>query len=474
MNNILLRPNSLRNPISFVILIVLLGGAIASSAIVAAQFDPDISNIVIISSIVFLLSLWIMDKSINLFDLKYLTIPGFFFWAYLAIIFIPSFYIYFEHPGPYRNTYLFAVASVLLTVPLGIIFAKRLFGFKKQEIANFFVRPNTVDNNWVVYEIAFYILLGLSIIIILLYVYEVGIIPLFYMVKNPGEYVYSVELRELSGKLLETSFTYFYEWVKFPIFPFLVTLSLGVYLHTRMGKWLVLFLMTLILGIVYCALALVKSHVALMLLVLFIFYYISRSGKASLKGIVLFLSAIFAFPLFVFFITTYGLGVNVFTILLYRIFYISPYVVYYYFEIFPYDVEYLFGRSIKNFAWVIGEEPFDTANYVFQHIFPAQIESGLANAAFIGNLNADFGLIGVLLGGVLAGFIMQWINISLIRMKKTVLSIALYSVLTVAFLNLCITALPVILVTHGVILILIIAILLRTMETVPSPKVNCD
>ena len=464
MNSIILRPNLSRNQIPFIILIVLLGGIIASIATYVIQLDPDILNIIIVSPMVLILSLSIMNKSTNIFDLKCLTIPGFFFWAYLAMIFIPSFYTYFEHPGPYRNTYLFAVTSILLTVPLGIMFAKNLFRFKKQEVANFFIGPSTVEKNNGIYRRAFYILLAISIIIILLYAYEVEIIPLFYMIKNPGDYVYSVELRELSGKLLETSLTYFYEWIKFPIFPFLITLSLGIYLHTRIRKWLVLFLLTLTIGISYCALSLVKIHVAAIVLALFVFYYIFRSGKVSVKGMVLFLSAIFAFPLFVFFITMYGMGVNIFRIFLWRIFYISPYVLYYYFEIFPNEVGYLFGRSIRNIAWVLGEQHFDTANYVFRYVFPLQIESGYANAAFIGSMNADFGLVGVLLGGILAGFIMQWIHIYLIRMRKTVLSVALYSVLTVAFLNLCFTALPVILLTHGVILMVIIAMLLRSRE----------
>lgn len=470
MNRILLRPNSIKNQIPFLILILLVGGMISSSAIVVFQLDPDISNIMIISPIVLILSLWIMNKSVNIFDLKYLTIPGFFFWAYLAMIFIPSFYIYVEHPGPYRDTYLLAVTSVLLTIPIGIIFAKQMLKFKNQEIRNFFRQATTKESDTGAYKIVFFMLLAISIIMMFVYLHEVEIIPLLYMIKNPGEYEYSLELREFSGKLLMTTFTYIYEWVKFPIFPFLIVISWGIYLHNRLKKWFMLSLMTLIVGIIYCALVLVKGHVALIFLVLFVFYYISRSGKVSIKGVIVFFSAILSFPLFVFFIITYGMGVNIFSLLLERIFYVTSDVLYYYFEIFPNDVGYLFGRSIRNIARVIGEEHFDTANYVFRYIWPKSIESGHANAAFVGNLHADFGLIGVLFGGVFAGFIMQWININLVRMRKTVLSTALYSVLIVAFLNLCFTALPVVLLTHGVVLIFIIWILVKTVERVPSSR----
>lgn len=374
------------------------------------------------------------------------------------IIFIPSFFVYFNHPGPYRNAYFFAVNSVLITVPFGIIQANILFRFEKQEIQHFFNKPFEHENYSGGFTGAFLIILAGAMIFVFLYIYEAQTIPLFYMIENPGEFFHVTQLREASFKLLKTSFIYPYEWLRFPIFPFLIILSFGTYLNTRLKKWLILFLVTLIIGTFYCALSTAKGPVAGIFLILFIYYYLYRSGRVNLiRDLILFSGLIFIFPLIVLYLRSYGMETNIIKAILWRLFYVPAEVLYYYFEIFPDEIGYLHGLTIGKIAWFLGEKHFDSVNYVFQYMYPGKLETGHANAAFIGNLNADFGMIGVLFGGFLAGFLIQWINIYLIRRKKTILSIAVYSVLIMAFWKLSSTALPVVLLSHGVILMFIIS-----------------
>ena len=69
------------------------------------------------------------------------------------------------------------------------------------------------------------------------------------------------------------------------------------------------------------------------------------------------------------------------------------------------------------------------SNYVFTYMFPERIESGTAPAAFLGYLHADFGLVGILLGGAVVGIILQTIQVGLTRRPKTVVTLAAYAYL---------------------------------------------
>ena len=151
-----------------------------------------------------------------------------------------------------------------------------------------------------------------------------------------------------------------------------------------------------------------------------------------------------------------------------RLVYLPALVLYNYFEVFPEQVGHLYGLTIGKLAWFVGGDNFNSANYVYQYMYPERVESGLANAAFVGNLWADFGFAGVLVGGVVAGAIMQFLQVTLVREKKDVLSVAIYSYLIFAFWLLSSTALPVVLLSNGVILIFALRFAVRVFESMAT------
>ncbi len=104
---------------------------------------------------------------------------------------------------------------------------------------------------------------------------------------------------------------------------------------------------------------------------------------------------------------------------------------------------------------------FDTPNYVGRYGWPQYIESINANGAFISDLNADFGLPGVLLGGVAAGGIMQWVHIYLVRRRKTIVGLACYAFLVYEFWDLNSTSLTTLLASNGTFLALALAWLME-------------
>lgn len=427
------------------------------------QWDWEHSALFIFSAVVFVVSSWFMQNMIGVFNFRYLTIPGFWYLTYLGMILIPSYFVFIEQNHTARYRYIFAVISVLVTVPTGILFANMLLKFKRSEIKRYFQKPIIEKHTGLSLTVTYSIFLTIAIALTLMYMWEVETIPLFYMIKNPGEYLLLAELREESFKLLDSPFTYAYYVLRVLIYPFLIMISLGNYLYSRQKKWLFLFLATLVLGVLYAAFAIAKLPVAAIFLVIFLFLYLYK-GKVTLKSIISAISLIFAFPLIVILSVQYGLGTSFLDALAgiaRRLFYVPSMVLYYYFEIFPDQIGYLHGRSIGKLALLTEEQHFNTANYVFQYIFPTKAESGLANAAFIGNLNADFGMLGVLGGGIFAGFLMQSIQIYLLRQKKNILNVAVYSFLIFAFWLLNSTALPVVLASNGVIAVLLLRWIVR-------------
>ena len=91
---------------------------------------------------------------------------------------------------------------------------------------------------------------------------------------------------------------------------------------------------------------------------------------------------------------------------------------------------------------------FDTSNYVGLYYDPS-LESIAAPAAFIGDLNADFGLWGVFLGGIAAGWIMQTFHFHVVKQGKSIVTLSCYAFLVFVFMNLSVGALPTALASGG-------------------------
>jgi hypothetical protein len=219
----------------------------------------------------------------------------------------------------------------------------------------------------------------------------------------------------------------------------------------------------LIVGVMYASLTIAKGPVAIIFLMLAFFSYYYKRGRLSRRAIGAFIVIIMLFPVLV--ATWAYVGTNldfeqiggVFTGIGDRLFHIPAEMVYGYFEFFPAQMGHLHGRSIGLLSTVLRMKHVDTPNEVGQFLYPYGVESISANAAFIGDLYADFGMWGVLIGGVLAGFTMQCLHVYVIRQRKTVITLAVYAFLVVTFLTLHSTALPQILASNGVILIFLIA-----------------
>ena len=398
------------------------------------------------------------QRSCYLFNVRRGTITAFWYLTYLVMIFFPAFIVYSGEVGPYRARYLFAVESVLLTVPAGWWLADSWARFQREEIDLFFELPVQAGATDRVLFRRLWLFLLVCMGLTVAYMREVGTIPLFYMLRNPGELFQAALLREESFKLLNSRLIYFYSLVRGLLYPFLILVALGAYLRFRERKWLFSLVIALSGGVFFASLSLAKAPVAMIFLLGGIFLYFYNHGSVSRKAIILTLVLLLVFPLFVVIYGSSSAAVGPLVAVAdvaNRLFFIPAQVVYYYFEFFPNQVNYLHGRSIDKFARLIGEKPFDTTNAVGDYAMYQGIESVSANGAFICDMNADFGMWGVLLGGIAAGVVMQAVQILILRRRKTVVTLACFSFLTVAFWFLNSTSLPVVLASNGVILSLL-------------------
>jgi hypothetical protein len=425
------------------------------------------SLLVIISAAVIISSLWLMQKAVGVFNLRALTLPGFWYLVYLAIILIPSFFVFAEQVDPYRLRYLFAVESALLTVPLGIIFMKQLFKFHTRETVVFYrspLQPSRSDLS----VLTFVLFLGLAWALTLLYVREVKEIPLFYMIAHPGESALLTQLREESLKLLASPLRYAYSVLMSTFYPFLILVAFGQYLQTKQKTWGWLFVASLLSGGLFAGFTIAKSPVAALFLMVCACYYLYKGGKVGGKFVISLVVLFLVFPFFVI-VREYAGQIGPVAAIENvgrRIFHVPASVLYYYFEVFPDVVPYQYGATIEKLAWILGREPFNSTNFVTLYSAPHAMASATANAAFLGNMNADFGLAGCLIGGVLVGVLLQAAQIYVVRRGKSPMSMALYSFLLFDFVLLNSSALPVVLLSDGALLVFLLAWTMRAVDSV--------
>lgn len=414
-----------------------------------------LSGIALLSILVIGLSIWMMQRLVGLFSLKQLTIAGFFYFLYFAAILVPGLFIFADEVTPSRWRFLLGIESVLITVPIGVAIANLCFGSRKREISNFFRQPveaEPLGRSAVRFYLAF---IFSAIVITLIYIKQTPSIPLFYLIRNPGQFLTAALLREDSLKLLNSPLTYVYGVLRGTIFPFLILIAYGRYKRQQKKSWRRLFLISLAIGIFYSSLTIEKSPVAAIFGLLFLFYYLFAGGQvgraASIAGVALFL----CFPIAVILLAYHGsesgsLEAAIRAIGI-RLFYSPAQIVYAYFEVFPAVIPFQHGASITKLASLFGWQTVNIPNAVGMYMNTGtDLDTITANSCFIGNLNADFGLPGVVVGGVFAGFFMQAVSTYFYRRRKTIVNLAGLAICMWAFGLLVTTGLPTTLLSGGV------------------------
>ena len=406
---------------------IALAGLAVAAAVLGLRIQPRLDFVAAVVAIV--LGGILVSRASGL-SLRRLTVPGVWYYSYLTTTIVPAMLVASEIHTRYVAPFFFAVVITLFTAPLGMWLVNLALGGGREQIQAFFDAPVDRRPPGTPEVAAFLLLLAVALTLTAGYLIETPVIPLLYLLRNPGSALVVVGLREESFKLLNSPFVYFYDVTRNVVYPFLIALALGYYLATRRLLWLLLFLLTAGVGLFYAAVSIAKTPVAVIVLVTALFVYLYRGGRLGWRTMVVSFLAVFLFPVAVVFQSFSGLGFHASDIavaIVRRVFYVPAEVLYNYFVVVPDIVPYLNGRTIGRVQWILGESDINIANFVFQRMFPTRLESGLANTSFLGYLHADFGLPGILFGGALAGALMQLCQRWLTRRPKTMVTLAAYS-----------------------------------------------
>jgi oligosaccharide repeat unit polymerase len=403
-----------------------------------------------------------MHRLVGLFNLRQITAPAFFYLLYFVSILVPGFFIFADEVTPSRWRFLFGIESVLITVPIGIAAANLFLGFNKRSIAEYFRQPVETEALGASAARLFIVFLVLVCVFVVINILQTPVIPLFYLIRNPGETIAAAMLREDAFKLLNSHLTYVFSVIRGTIFPFLILVAYGRSRREPQRLWRWLFLVTLAIGLCYAALTIEKSPVATVFGLLFLFYYLFHGGRVGRWASVGALGLFFCFPLAVVLLAYHGSNegtlasaIQAFGI---RLFYSPAQVVYAYFEVFPAVIPFQHGASIVKLAALFGWRTVDIPNVVGLYMKTgSDLDTITANSCFIGNMNADFGLVGVVIGGIVAGFAIQAVSRYLCRRPKTAVNLAAHAICIWAFGMLVTSALPTALLSGGVTFAVILA-----------------
>jgi oligosaccharide repeat unit polymerase len=430
---------------------------------------------VILSLAIALLGLLLAHISFGVFRLKFLTISKVFYLTYFIIVYIPSIFVYFNVAGKYKVTFLTATTLTLIFFPLGALTINVILGNYKITDRTYYEKPLVslpIGESYWRHTFSWFLLS--SIILVMAYLLVVSKIALLEAILYPHTYLYLAKAREESFKLLKVGgiLKYLFTWLRVLILPYLSLISFLSWYDTRKNFWLWSFFISLIMALFYASLSLAKMPVAWVVLLLAISYYVARQGNVSIKMVILFILSIFIFPVFVVFIVmpwpeiTAGYSLIISGIFR-RIFWVPAWVLYHYFEVFPEHIGFLYGRSISLLSLFQGESFFPVSNFVYHYMNPEKVLSyGLANAPFIGNLYADFGLAGVICGSFFIGMLSEFLHNYLTKKSKNPIYVATYAYLIGAFYLMNNTALTVVLNTNGLIWVFVILFAMRVVEEV--------
>ena len=247
------------------------------------------------------------------------------------------------------------------------------------------------------------------------YLLRVDEIPIFQLLKDPGNSVRYFLMREEALKLLGITKIerYLFFWLRSLFIPFGIVGSLHLAIEYKKRKYYLLFGAFLIFGLFTNSITLEKSPIASIFLSIAT-YILLRRENISLKLVITFLSVILAGPILI----TYLLIADrqgIFEIILWsyiiRIFQIPAEALFYYFNIFPDIHPFLLGRSSQLFSWLYIDGTFPISNYVASVWWNEPFTTGFANANYLGSYWADFGWTGIIFSTFALGmiiYLLQW------------------------------------------------------------------
>ena len=412
--------------------------------------------------------------------IRYLSFPSLIYVSYTVLVAIPAVVLAASLEGERVSDFIVSILSFYLFFPLGLFIGNIFMPLDMKRMRSFEMPGlEKHDLDKIIYEILF-ILLTIMIGVVGLYLIRIDSYPILELIRNPEFYLSSFMMREEAFKLLKISMVekYLFSMARDIFIPFLITGSLFLSIKYGIRKYWYLFGISLTLGLVNNSISLAKMPTAAIFLSLVTFYFLYKQAF-KVRTILFSLASVLSFPyLVVYYVSIPELRHASILIpsILRRIFIVPSDILYQYFNIFPDFHGFLMGRSSKFFSWLHPEGGFNTANYVARVYWNEPQTTGSANAIFLGNFWADFGLIGVILSTFFVGWFIHVLYYQLLELsdyKKNIfymsITTALVTTLTFSFVSSSITVL---LVTKGLLVVPILLWMVRNKALFSLKSIN--
>lgn len=357
------------------------------------------------------------------------SIPSLLVWYYIVTAYIGIVPLYFGWDTSRRDRLgivdqdvlllVFSYSAVtLLLLIVGFIFAHQVLGLRAQRNASPILPSATVE------RVFFLGLFGITVIVLLSYLMRVPTIAIFALID--GSLAQAMVARSEMGNAFPGSY-----WRYQLFFGTLLTMCcVYFYADARASRKLsarLLFLVSLPVAVFASVMSIEKAPIVNLIVVLYLAYAVTRGGgywQPAGKYLAVFMTGLLI-AMYVFVQGYEDAGTGFFGVLS-RIFTggISP--AYFYVQMFPQHLDFLYGASFPNPGQVLPFAHFPLTKEMMQFIYPAQAQLGIVGSAptvFWAEMYVNFGTLGVLIAPPLVGiglYAVQHLLVSLPNVPATI------------------------------------------------------
>lgn len=316
----------------------------------------------------------------------------------------------------------------------------------------------------------FFILLLLVTLVFVHQLLYLPSIPIFLIFQNfSGEEV--ALSREQAFKLNDNAFVYLWHFNRMIFSPLLVLSAFLIFSRetNERAKWGILFFVATTIACINSSLSSALAPVAMIFLMLFLLRNYVKKSFSFLNSAWMFL-VVLSFPIFIEFLFSDGDFLASASNTIYKVFKRFSLETFdrtlVYFDLFPHQLNYLGGSTNRMFTIITGNDFFNVQNFAFlyyvESVMGDQLREhlmfGSLNANFIAYMNADFGIFGVAMSSFFMGCILTFFEFQVMRLKKNIFVLSLYIMLMILFWKMMGTQPASILVGHGGIAMLVMAV----------------
>lgn len=409
------------------------------------------------------------------------NIPGFFIIMYLIFGYLGTLTFYFNL-NEYRvslgitdqelilKLWFYSMVSLVLVI-VGFFICVKFF---KWEIElNDFTKMTAVQNRTKILLVIVYLI---SLFVFIIYLSKLPSIPLIELIKGTPD----VNIKELRN-LATTRFSGKYHWYSLffnSILTFITFILFAEYLVKKNKLNLFLFLLVFLTA---SFAALVPTHKApfMWLIIGLVFTFILVKGK-KLNAKLLFSLGVTGIIILVLMFKHF-MGLNnrnyfeIINIIFSRLTTGQLTSAYFYLELFPEKIDYLYGRTFPNPGGILPWTPYPLTIEVANYINPNLSKSNIvptAPAPFWGEMYVNFGIIGIVVSSLFVGLILYAIQYYVLKMPLNSITIGLNSWLIIELHKLALKGLSSVFMDIDLIIIIIISVMLIYIDHNKKVKIN--